>query len=239
MTLLEILEQRHIKLLGSSISELEKRLEYITAPWWQPLAINIPLTKEQAIHLHNQQLAQKTALETLAYIDGSGINNKIGSACIILGQRKRIKKFLGIDITSTVYMGEMQRIQDSITYARNQEETRSIWVFTDNQAAWKALEDPNKCSALQIMQDIVLRLDILKTQGKLVFFHWIPSHKDIKGNEEAEIAAKEATGWRKAKKKNGKCIEWDSGYTSEKEELGRSRATIKLAWNTKPSSCGK
>ena len=84
-------------------------------------------------------------------------------------------------------------------------------------ATLKDLEDPNKCSAPQIMQDIVLRLDILKTQGKLVSFHWIPSHKDIKGNEEADIAAKEATGWRKAKRKNGKCKEWDSGSTSEKK----------------------
>lgn len=79
----------------------------------------VPLTKEQAIHLHNQHLAQKTALETLAYTDGSGINNHIGSACIILGQRKAIKKFLGTDKTSTVYMGEMQGIQDSLTYATN------------------------------------------------------------------------------------------------------------------------
>ncbi len=68
-------------------------------------------------------------------------------------------------------MGEMQGIQDSLTYAINQEETTSIRVFTDNQAALKALEDPNKCSATQIMQDIVLRLDILKTQGKLVSFY--------------------------------------------------------------------
>lgn len=235
MAPLEILEQRHIKLLGSSISELEKRPAYITAPWWQPPAINIPPTKEQAIHLHNEHLAQKTALETLAYTDGSGINNKIGSACIISGQRKSIKKFLGTDTTSTVYMGEMQGIQDSLTSAMNQEETTSIRVFIDNQATLKALEDPNKCSAPQIMQDIVLRLDILKTQGKLVSFHWIPSHKDIKGNEEADIAAKEAIGWRKAKKENGKYKKWDSGYTSEKQELGRSQATIKLALERKAS----
>ncbi len=104
----------------------------------------------------------------------------------------------------------MQGIQDSLTYAMNQEETPSIRVFTDNQAALKALEDHNECSAPQIMQDIVLRLNILKTQGKLFSFHWIPWHKDIKGNEKADIAAKKATGWRKAKKKNGKCKEWDS-----------------------------
>lgn len=73
------------------------------------------------------------------------------------------------------------------------------------------------------------RADYALGHGKPVFFHWIPSHKDIKGNEEAGIAAKEATGWRRAKWKNGKWRKWDSGYTSEEQKLGRSRATFKLS----------
>lgn len=72
-------------------SRLERTPVYIVAPWWQPPDINISSSKEKAIHLHNQHLAQNTALETLAYTDGSGINQKIGLACIILGERKAIK----------------------------------------------------------------------------------------------------------------------------------------------------
>ena len=75
----------------------------------------------------------------------------------------------------------------------------------------------------------MLHLDTLQAQGRQAQFHWIPSHKDIKGNEEADIAAKEATGWRRAKRKNGKWREWDSGYISEEQKLGRSRTTIRLA----------
>ena len=74
---------------------------------------------EEDYYLHNQYLAQKTALKTRAYTDGSGINQKIGSACIILGKGEAIKRFLGTDKTSTVYMGEMQGIQDSLAYAIN------------------------------------------------------------------------------------------------------------------------
>ena len=227
-TPLEILEKRHTKLLGSNIQELEKKPAYIVAPWWQPPSVNIPSSKEKAINQHNQYLAQKTVLETLAYTDGSGINNKIGSECIILGKDVAIKKFLRTDKTSTVYMGEMQGIQDSLTYAINEQQT-SIRVFTDNQAALQALKDPDKCSTPQIMQTTTLQLDTLRTQGKSVSFHWIPSHKDIEGNENADIAAKEATGWRRAKRRNGKWKEWDSGYTAEKQKFGRSQATIKLA----------
>ena len=85
------------------------------------------------------------------------------------------------------------------------------------------------------MQATVSHLDSLRTQGKTVYLHWIPSHRNIKGNEEADTAAKEATGWRRAKRKNGKWKEWDSGYTSEEQKLGRSRATVKLALERKAS----
>ena len=49
----------------------------------------------------------------------------------------------------------------------------------------------------------VMHFDTLRAQGKLLFFHGIPSHKDIMGNEESDIAAKEVTGWRRSKRRNG------------------------------------
>lgn len=72
------------------------------------------------------------------------------------------------------------------------------------------------------MQDIVLCFDILKTQGKLVSFYWIPLYKDIKGNEKVDIIAKKVIRYKKAKMKNGKCKKWDSRYILEKQKLGRS-----------------
>lgn len=106
----ETFEKRHIKLFGSSISKLEKRLAYITALEWQPLTIDIFCSKKQAIYQYNQYLAQKTALETLAYTNKCGFNKKIGLACIILSQHQVIKKFLETNKTSIVYIGEMQGI---------------------------------------------------------------------------------------------------------------------------------
>ncbi len=53
--------------------------------------------------------------------------------------------------------------------------------------------------------------------------------QNIRGNKEADIAAKEAMRLRRAKKRNGKWREKDSGHIAEKHEVSRARATIKLA----------
>ncbi len=59
-------------------------------------------------------------------------------------------------------MGELQGIQDLLSYALGQNQSLSIQIFTDNQAALQALESPNKCSAPQIMQTIMQHIDNLR-----------------------------------------------------------------------------
>ena len=123
---------------------------------------------------------------------------------MIQGESRAIKKFLGVHTCSKVYMGELQGIQDSLSYTLSQNQNSGIRIFTESQAALQALETPNRCSAPQIMQKITQCMDDLIANGTSIQFYWIPTHTDIKGNEEADVAAKEATGWRRAKKKNGK-----------------------------------
>lgn len=100
-------------------------------------------------------------------------------------------------------MREIQGIQDLLTYTINQKQTISIQVFTDNLVVLQSLKDLNNYSAPQIMEATLLQLITLGTQGKLVFFHRTFSHKDIKTNEDADISAKKATGWRRTKQRKG------------------------------------
>ena len=68
-----------------------------------------------------------------------------------------------MDKTSTVYMGEMQRIQDLLTYAINQQQITSVRVFTDNQATLQVLKNSNKWFVPQIMWGTIIQLDTLRT----------------------------------------------------------------------------
>ncbi len=99
-------------------------------------------------------------------------------------------------------MGELQGIQNSLSYALCQNQSLGIQIFKDNKAAIQALESPNNCSALQIMQTIAQLIDDLRARGILIHLQWIPAHKNIKANIEADIVAKEAKGWRRTKRKN-------------------------------------
>ncbi len=87
-------------------------------------------------------------------------------------------------------------------------------IFTDNQSATCSKENPPSQSRQQILRFIIGSINTLRKKGINPELHWVPAHKDIEGNELADVAAKEATGWWKVKKRNGKLCEIDTNYTA-------------------------
>lgn len=75
---------------------------------------------------------------------------------------------------------------------------------------------------------IIQCIDDLRTKGTQIQLQWIFVHTDIKGNKGADIAAKKVIKQKRAKKKNKKQKELDSGYTAEKRVLKRTKAIIML-----------
>ena len=79
------------------------------------------------------------------------------------------------------------------------------------------------------MQTITQCIDESRTRERPIRLQWILAYINIKG--EADNAAKEATGWRRVERKNGKWRECNFRQTTEM--LRRARATIKLALEQK------
>lgn len=72
-------------------------------------------------------------------------------------------------------------------------------------------------------------IDNLRANNIPIYFYQIPPYPDIKENKEENVAAKEAIGQKKVKKKNRNQKKWNSKYIAERQVLGRVTATIKLA----------
>lgn len=136
------------------------------------------------------------------YTDGSGHNGQIGAGMVILEMGMTRKAYLGITGTSTVYAAELKGIvmaleaiqkycQQQIPRSRNKWLGRGIRIYTDNQAALRALIRPRMVSGQTYLQKA---LDILEwcEDNITISFYWIPGHEGIDGNEAADKAAKEA-----------------------------------------------
>ncbi|POR32527.1 Uncharacterized protein TPAR_07292 [Tolypocladium paradoxum] len=67
---------------------------------------------------------------------------------------------------------------------------------TDSQAAVRSTARPKGMSVDYLPREVIRRVEQLQTQGCTAEIRWIPAHSGIHGKEEADRAAKGATGSR-------------------------------------------
>ena len=183
--------------------QLESRQPYIITPWWKPPLVVVASTPEEAISQHNSLYME--ANNICVYTDGSGIHGHVGAAAVMIlstsdsESRPVLQKrtqYMGTDTQSTVYAAELKGIllalQILITSANTQHIDKNFVIFTDNQSALKALQNPGNTSGQSILVELLQELDVATTAGVDVHFRWIPAHRGIPGNETVDMAAKEA-----------------------------------------------
>ena len=167
-----------------------ERIEpYIRSPWWSLKAqVIIEQDKPSARAHHDQMEPESRALAI--YTDGSGIDGKIGAAAFTTTQVAH--QHLGSNTQFNVYTGELTAINLAVDIARHQQ-ANECNIYTDSQAAIKALVNPKRQSGQQIIKMTLDNIDTAVTEeGLKLSIHWIPGHQDIAGNEEADGEAKNA-----------------------------------------------
>jgi hypothetical protein len=68
----------------------------------------------------------------------------------------------------------------------------TLTIYSDSQAALKAIAKANPMSSQNLLCRIYTAIDSLTGRGIPIRLQWIPSHRDIAGNEAADRLAKEA-----------------------------------------------
>ena len=89
----------------------------------------------------------------------------------------------------SIFTAEVEAINKAITYVKVSTR-KSFVIFSDSMSVLQAIEsqeskNPLVNRVLQVCQEIL-------SNGKCITFCWIPSHRDITGNEHADRAAKDA-----------------------------------------------
>ncbi|KAK6222510.1 zinc finger protein [Colletotrichum tabaci] len=156
-------------------------------------------TAESARKEHQKCIDRETEAIHI-YTDGSGINGYIGAAAVCITTYQTRNSYMGSDAISTVYAGELQGIILALEIAeedRQRGNNRSkVLIYTDNQAAIRSSARPKGKSGSYLLQTIAVKTQKLQEQGLKTEIRWVPAHTGIQGNEDADKAAKEATGWR-------------------------------------------
>ena len=164
-------------------------------PWWQAPKFRIAKDSTRAIKQHNGILKKAQVSDLIVYTDGSDIQDRVGAAAYSPTHQLIRQSYAGHQSMSTVYVAELIGIQLALAMAK-EAPTNSITIFTDNQAAVRAVACPARQSGQYVIRNIIRELEDLQQRQIKVCIRWVPAHIGIQGNEEADRLAKQATGWR-------------------------------------------
>ena len=119
------------------------------------------------------------------YTDGSKVERKIASAYVCPYWARSYRLRDGCSKCSA----EVEAIDKTLKYVKVSSVERFV-IFSDSMSVLQAIEsqeskNPLVNRVLQTCQEIL-------SNGKFITFCWIPSHRDITGNEDADRAAKDA-----------------------------------------------
>ena len=119
------------------------------------------------------------------YTDGSKVETKVASAYVCPYGTRGYRLRDGCSI----FTAEVEAINKALTYV-NVSSRKSFVIFSDSLSVLQAIESQESKNPL--VNRVLQTSQKILSNGKFITFCWIPSHRDITGNEHADRAAKDA-----------------------------------------------
>ena len=199
----------------------------------QKIRIDIPPGKEES------KRADAAAVEKIrVYSDGSAHDGKVGAAAILKqdGKPDRILKLhLGTAEQHTVYEAELVGMIMGLYLIKTEGRNKTKCVLSvDNQAALSAINTKMNKSGQHLAADLLkMAKQLIERRGNSRFqltFRWSAGHIGIKGNEEADKAAKTAADRESSNKSDlPPCLRKTIGHSLSAIRQARN-ANLKLKW---------
>jgi ribonuclease HI len=97
---------------------------------------------------------------------------------------------IGQEETCSILSAELKAIQVAIETTR----APCTWIASDSQRALRAIEKGEKFTGTpEACRGVRAALARAQEEGRAIHFRWVPAHAGVRGNEEADRAAKAAT----------------------------------------------
>ena len=119
------------------------------------------------------------------YTDGSKVETKVASEYVCLYGTRGYRLKDGCSI----FTAEIEAIFKALTYVKVSSR-KSFVIFSDSMSVLQAIESQESKNIL--VNRALQTYPEMLSGNKYIIFCWIPSHWDIRGNEDADRAAKNA-----------------------------------------------
>jgi ribonuclease HI len=172
------------------------------APWDDTSYIDIHIPtepKDIAAKNHtNKHLSTHANAQHLCfYTDGSLLEGKAGAGIHASQANETIhesKYYLGTEteVFDAEIYGMMKATETAIRLTRDEHIT-DIWIFCDNQSAVRRMRDKRPLPGQEYILKTHHNAEILSNRNIKLHIHWVPGHVNVKGNERADILAKQGT----------------------------------------------
>jgi len=128
------------------------------------------------------------------YTDGSKFEDTTSAAVIV--PEAGVRKVFRIADSSSVYAAELTAIKEAINWINTQpmHNNNKFTIFTDSLSSAQTIKSQRGTSRPTLMIELNEAINRLETRDVTVV--WIPGHVGVRGNEEADAAAKEGLNLR-------------------------------------------